>query len=90
MNMNSQQVKQAFAAAGIKVRVADLGGKFRICRMAKPGADLAHDLSASRAVAASLGLFDTAGRPGGQLNQKHEMLAYEQRALITFGIVVSA
>lgn len=87
--MNSTQVKQAFAAAGIKVRVADLGGKFRICRIAGAGVDLAHDKEQSAAVAASLGLYDTAGKLGGQFNQAHEMLAYtRQRIATAFGAAV--
>lgn len=71
--MNSQQVKTAFAAAGIKVRVADQGPKFRVCRLG----EVAHDLAASAAVAASLGLTDVLGALGGQLNQAHELTCYK-------------
>ena len=85
--MNSNQVKAKFAAAGIKVRVADLGGKFRVCRIAKPGVDLAHDKDASRAVAASLGLTDSGAELGGQFNQAHEMVAFKPGvAAALFGI----
>lgn len=87
--MNSTQVKQAFAAAGIKVRVADMGAKFRICRIAGAGVDVAHDQAQSSTVAASLGLYDTAGKLGGQFNQAHEMVAYTKRGLaLSFGMRV--
>lgn len=75
--MNSAQVKEAFAAAGIKVRVKDLGGKFRICRIG----DVAHVLADSNAVVSSLGLVDVFGKACGMLNQAHELVAYRPEAI---------
>lgn len=75
--MNSQQVKAAFAAAGIKVRVADQGLKFRVCRLG----EVAHDVQASNAVCASLGLTDCFGKLGGVLLQPHEMACYKPGAI---------
>lgn len=74
--MNSKQIKDAFKAAGIKVRVANFGKMFRICRIEKPGVDLAHDQLESSKVAASLGLTDSIGNLGGQYNQPHELVTY--------------
>ncbi len=71
--MNSKQVRAAFAEAGIKVRVADQGLKFRIFRVG----DVAHDLQASCAVAAEMGLTDCFGKLGGALLQPHEMACYK-------------
>lgn len=67
--MNSKQIKQAFAEAGIKVRVAAKLNKFRVCTLG----DAVHDQEASKAVAVSLGFVDCFGKPGGNFNQLHEM-----------------
>lgn len=75
--MNSQQIKSAFAAAGIRVRVADLGLKFRVCTQG----DVAFDKSAAKAVAASIGLTDCLAIAGGQFNQAHEMVAFKPGAV---------
>ncbi|AKJ28805.1 hypothetical protein [Caldimonas brevitalea] len=72
--MDSKQVKAAFGAAGIKVRVADQGLKFRVCTQnSEPYADRA----AAKRVAASLGLTDVFAAPGGQFSQSHELIAYK-------------
>ena len=72
--MNSQQVKEAFKAAGIAVRVADLGAKFRIC----PASDKAADLGGSAvSVAASLGLTSSLCEAGGQFNTPRELIGYK-------------
>ena len=75
--MNSQQVKQAFQAAGIKVRVADLGIKFRVCTLG----DVAFNRAAAAAVAASIGLTDVLASLGGQFNQAHELIGYKPGAV---------
>lgn len=69
--MNSKEIKNAFAAAGIKVRVKAIrGNRFRICRLN----DEAHNVEVSNAVAASLGLTDALGKPGATLLQPWEMV----------------
>ena len=75
--MNSNQVKQAFKAAGIKVRVADQGLKFRVCTLG----DTAFDRAAAVAVAASIGLTDVFATLGAQFNQAHEMIGYKPGAV---------
>lgn len=75
--MNSQQIKQAFQAAGIKVRVADQGLKFRICTVG----DVAFNREAASAVAASIGLTNTTAVLGGQFNQAHELIGYKPGAV---------
>ena len=75
--MNSQQIKSAFAASGIRVRVADLGSKFRVCTLG----DVAFNKEAARTVAASLGLTDCLAIAGGQFNQAHELVAYKPGAV---------
>jgi hypothetical protein len=75
--MNSQQVKQAFAASGVKVRVADQGLKFRICRVG----DIAHDKAQTLNIAAALGLTDVMAMPGGHFNQSHEFCGYKPGAI---------
>ena len=75
--MNSQQVKQAFQAAGVKVRVADQGLKFRICTVS--GA--AFDRAAVAVAAAALGLTDVLARVGGNFNQAHEFIGYKPGAI---------
>lgn len=68
--MNSQAIKTAFTAAGIKVRVKTLrNNRFRVCR----AADVAHG-DESIALAASLGLTDCFGRPGADILQPHELV----------------
>lgn len=75
--MNSLQIKAAFAASGIRVRVADQGLKFRVCTLG----DVAFNKDAARAVAASLGLTDSLAVAGGQFNQAHELVAYKPGAV---------
>ena len=75
--MNSQQVKEAFSAAGIKVRVADHGVKFRVCT----ASGAAFDREAASAAAASIGLTDVLAVPGGQFNQSHELIGYKPGAI---------
>jgi hypothetical protein len=76
--MTSQQVKQAFAAAGIRVRVADQGLKFRVCTV--NGASF--DREVASAVAASVGLTDVLANLGGQYNQAHELIGYKPGAIV--------
>ena len=71
--MDSKQVKQAFKQAGISVRVADQGAKFRICTTS----GVAFDKEGATDVAMSIGLTDVLGLPGGQFNQGHEMIGYK-------------
>lgn len=76
--MNSQAIKTAFAAAGFSVRVKTLRyGSFRICLLAG-----AHT-TATKAVAASLGLTGADGILGGIVNQAHEMFSYAPGAIRT-------
>lgn len=75
--MNSKQVKAAFQQAGIRVRVADQGLKFRICRL-----DEQRHEAASFAIAASLGMTDSLGARGAQVNQPYEMVAYKAGAIV--------
>lgn len=75
--MDSRSVKLAFAEAGIRVRVADLGQKFRICTLSGE----ALDTPAAIKVAASLRLTCPLGNPGGSFNQEHEMIAYKPGAV---------
>jgi hypothetical protein len=76
--MTSQQVKQAFTSAGIRVRVANQHLKFRICTL--NGAPF--DREAASAVAASIGLTDCFMRLGGQYNQSHELIGYKPAAIV--------
>ena len=75
--MNSQQVKQAFKQAGISVRVADQGAKFRICTTSGDAFDQAHAADTAQ----SIGLTDVLGRLGGQFNQAHELIGYKPGAI---------
>ena len=75
--MNSNTIKTAFQAAGIRVRVADQGPKFRVCTLG----DTAFDQAAATAVAISLGLTDSLARLGGQFNQLHERVGYKPGAI---------
>lgn len=80
--MTSNDIKAAFNAAGIKVRVANHGAKFRICVLG----DKPHTAD-SQTVAASLGLTGTDGKPGGDIQQPHEMVAYKPgMARVLFGV----
>lgn len=74
--MNSQQVKQAFKVAGLKVRVADQGHKFRVCQLG----NAAFDKSRAVAVAVALGLTDSLAVAGAQFNQEHELIGYKPGA----------
>jgi len=76
--MTSQQVKQAFAAAGIHVRVANQRLNFRVCTVSGDP----FDREAASAVAASIGLTDVLARPGGQYNQAHELIGYKPGAIV--------
>lgn len=69
--MTSNDIKTAFAAAGIKVRVKSLVRNFRICTV-----DGSAHSDNSQSIAASLGMTAANGRPGGSINQAHEMFAY--------------
>ena len=75
--MDSKSVKLAFAEAGIRVRVADQGQKFRICTLSgKPAGQSAAEVSVAMIkVAASLRLTCPLGNPGGSFNQEHELIA---------------
>lgn len=75
--MISNQVKLAFKDAGMKVRVADLGLKFRVCLLG----ELRFDKDAATAVAAALGLTDIFGEPGAQFNS-YELIGYKPGAVI--------
>jgi hypothetical protein len=77
--MNSQHVKATFAAAGIRVRVADLGLKFRVCPLRDTDPDF--DQPAALAVGASLGLTSVLLEAGGQFNTTRELVAYKPGAI---------
>lgn len=71
MSLTSSTIKTAFAAAGFAVRVKSFGHKFRICRVG----EVAHTPETA-AVAASLGLTDTSGVGGFNINSPYEAFAY--------------
>ena len=75
--MTSSDVKSAFAAAGIKVRVRDLKTNFRICTISGEP----HDQAASLAVASSLGMTDCFGRAGGTF-ESYVMWSYKPGMII--------
>ena len=75
--MTSKQVKDAFATAGVRVRVADQRNKFRICTTSGEP----HDIATSLAVAASLGMTDCLGRPGGSF-EGYVMWSYKPNTII--------
>lgn len=77
--MNSQQVKAAFATAGIRVRVADLGLKFRVCPLRDTDPDF--NQPAALAVGTSLGLTSVLLEAGGQFNTARELVAYKPGAI---------
>ena len=76
--MTSSDVKSAFAAAGIKVRVRDLRIKFRVCTVSGQP----HDKKAAASVAASLGCTDVLGHSGAMFLQAHELIAYKPGAIV--------
>jgi hypothetical protein len=70
--MNAATIKNAFAAANIKVRVKTLNNSgFRVCTV-----DGSAHGEASQKVAAELGMTNSAGILGGNINQAHEMFTY--------------
>jgi hypothetical protein len=70
--MTANEIKAAFAAWNIKVRVKTLNGRgFRICTV-----DGSAHTDVSQTIAASLGLTNSAGILGCFVNQAHEMFAY--------------
>lgn len=75
--MDSNQVKAIFKAAGLRVRVADQGLKFRVCQLG----DIAFDRPSVSAIAAAAGLTDVSGLPGCCFNQCHELSAYKPGAI---------
>lgn len=75
----SQTVKAAFKAAGIRVRVADLGLKFRICPMTDADPDFAK--ADALAVVAALGCTSSLLDAGGQFNTARELVAYKPGAI---------
>lgn len=74
--MNSAEIKAAFAAAGIKVRVradAWVGAQaFRVCRLN----EVPHDEAVSKRIAAELGLTDILRVPGADVCG-YELQAYK-------------
>lgn len=67
--MTSNEIKSAFAAKGIKVRVKALhGARFRVCTI-----DGAPHTIASQAILAEIGCTDATGIFGGNVNQRHEI-----------------
>ena len=70
--MTSDEIKTAFAAFGLKVRVKALYGRgFRICTI--DGSAHGED---SQKAAASIMMTTASGNLGGNINQLHEMFAY--------------
>nr|DAF77071.1 MAG TPA: hypothetical protein [Caudoviricetes sp.] len=70
--MTTDEIKKAFAAFGVKVRVKTLrAGGFRICTV-----DGSAHGEASQQAAAFIKMTNSAGILGGNINQAHEMFAY--------------
>jgi hypothetical protein len=76
--MTSADIKAAYAAAGIKVRIRNFTRNFRVCTVNSTR----FDHVAAAAVAASLGCTDVLGRPGCNFNQPHELFAYKPGAIV--------
>ena len=76
--MTSADIKAAYAAAGIKVRIRNFTRNFRVCTLDSTQ----FDHVAAAAVAASLGCTDVLGRPGCNFNQPHELFAYKPGAIV--------
>jgi hypothetical protein len=76
--LTSQDVKAAFKAAGMTVRVADQKLKFRICQVSMEP----YDKPRAFAAAAKLGLTDASGKLGGQLNQSYELIGYKPGVVV--------
>lgn len=73
------EVKSALEAAGLQVKVKDLGDKFRVTP--KDAGPFSKDQKATLIdVAKALGLIDAfiVGRPGGMFNGAAEFVAYRQ------------
>lgn len=67
--MTSNEIRNAFADAGIKVRVKSIAhGGFRVCTTNGS----AHT-DASQSVLASIGCTTATGKPGGIVNAAHEI-----------------
>ncbi|MBB4517338.1 hypothetical protein [Paraburkholderia fungorum] len=75
--ITSLDVRQAFRAAGMRARVADLGMKFRICDLDRSqyGAEVER-------VARTLKFTDSLGHPGGQWNTSTEFVAYKPGKIV--------
>jgi hypothetical protein len=78
--VKSQDIVNAFAAHGLKVRVRDLGRKFRIC----PRDGQAFDLERVSAIANGLGLTGPSGLPITRFvfNGSRELSAYKPGAIV--------
>jgi hypothetical protein len=77
--MDSKHVKATFAAAGIRVRVADQGMKFRICPLR--ATDPEFNQAEALAVGAGLGLTSVLLEAGGQFNTTRELVGYKPGAI---------
>ena len=75
--LTSKDIKEAFKAAGIKVRVRDLDNKFRICTL-----DETPHKPESFEVAKRIGLLNCWGLPGAIINQAYEMVGYKPGSII--------
>lgn len=74
--MTSQTVKAMFATYGLKVRVRDLGSKFRVC-----GFKGEFKMLATQA-AVDLGLTDVYGAVGGMWNGSVEFIGYKPGSIV--------
>ncbi|MDO5947977.1 hypothetical protein [Burkholderia cepacia] len=75
--VTSMEVRQAFRAAGMRARVADLGMKFRICDL-----DRSQYGTEVERVARDLKFTDSLGQPGGQWNTSTEFVAYKPGKIV--------
>ena len=80
--LTSKSVVAAFAAKGVKVRVRDLGKKFRICPVSG-----SFDLVAVSAIANELSLTNACGLPINRFafNGATELAAYKPGAIVRGG-----
>lgn len=79
--MTSSDLVSRFAAAGLAVRVRDLGQKFRVCPRSSAPYTAAEKVAAVE-LAKSLGLTDALGRSGGNFNGGAEFIAYKPGAVV--------
>ena len=81
--MTSNEIKAAFAVHGVKVRVRDLGTRFRVCGFALRSVYGEHTgETVAHLVASSLLCTDTGANLGGQWNGSQEFICYKPGAVV--------